>query len=568
MNKIQFKKYGYVFAVLMTSAFFRNAHAYPIQVLGQDEASMVPNISGPITKDGKNYDVIVIGAGLSGLSSAVYLTDNGLSVLMLEKAGNLGGLASGGTTANGVRYDRGAAYWTITFPEEHWILEHIYGKAFKKPDQIPEPADSFLWKGVLYKGIWEEETLAKLPMSFTVFQYELKKASKAGLIPNQPIEEAKDKRLDKISVTDWIRSMPITLSRRKDSQSISLYRKFLADSKVNRDDPMADVIELSDLYCRSALGTTSDGVSAIAFGNFYIAEIIPRYTTPQGTAGPAEKMEDTLRTRGETLAKLLTLAPVGKVRNENDHVTVTYSKDGKVHEAVGKYAIYAAPVKFAPVIIDGLAAQDPAKADAINHLGYAHYSVHSVFLNGHPYRASYDTWTRPDNYTDDQFTDVILGRWMDPAMRGYLGYRDFEKDPTDNQGIMTIYHPLTEKWLGTGYTEPQAKQIAQAAVDKMVELYTPLLRKGDHFDITRVETNRWPFSVHIAKPGHFSGTAQNPGIAQLLRRPFGHVYFANNNLGTPAFEEALFRGHCAADNILRHLIPDYKVENWTRCPLE
>ena len=40
-----------------------------------------------------NYDVVVIGGGHNGLAGASYLAKNGLSVLVLEKEGNLGGAA-------------------------------------------------------------------------------------------------------------------------------------------------------------------------------------------------------------------------------------------------------------------------------------------------------------------------------------------------------------------------------------------------------------------------------------------------------------------------------------------
>lgn len=81
-------------------------------------------------------------------------------------------------------------------------------------------------------------------------------------------------------------------------------------------------------------------------------------------------------------------------------------------------------------------------------------------------------------------------------------------------------------------------------------------------DVLSVETNRWPFSVHVAKPAHFSKHAK------ILRRPLGRIFFANNNIGTPSFEEALFRGHCAANNVLNRIDKDFTQESWSNCPLE
>ena len=41
----------------------------------------------------KNYDVIIIGGGLSGIKSFIDLRNNGLNVLLLEKSSYLGGRA-------------------------------------------------------------------------------------------------------------------------------------------------------------------------------------------------------------------------------------------------------------------------------------------------------------------------------------------------------------------------------------------------------------------------------------------------------------------------------------------
>ena len=106
--------------------------------------------------------------------------------------------------------------------------------------------------------------------------------------------------------------------------------------------------------------------------------------------------------------------------------------------------------------------------------------------------------------------------------------------------------------------------IAENAVDRMIELYGPMLAKnwGTKIEVQSVQTSRWPLSVHIAAPGHFTEKAK------ILRRPFGRIYFANNNMGTPAFEEALFRGHCAANNILLKYNSGFKQEDWTLCPVD
>ena len=54
-----------------------------------------------------HYDMVIVGAGLSGLSAATYLAKAGKSVLVLEKSPNCGGLLQS-FSRNGYVFDAGA----------------------------------------------------------------------------------------------------------------------------------------------------------------------------------------------------------------------------------------------------------------------------------------------------------------------------------------------------------------------------------------------------------------------------------------------------------------------------
>lgn len=535
---------------------------YEIIILGSDEGSYqpTPTNSTPIA-DADSFDAVVAGAGLGGLSAAVYLTDHNKKVLVLEKEKHLGGLAAGGATGT-VQWGRGASYWTRAYDEEKKILDHIGLADYQTRYPIHEPSDSFYYKGELFLGIWEEATLEELPASFALFKYALQKADEAGKIPNQPLEEAGDRSLDRLNTAQWIRSMPTEVAKTNDPVAEKLHDKLLADPRIDPQDPMAAVMDLMTLYCRSALGTTPEQISAIAFANFYISEIETRYTTPTGTGGAAEHMIEILRKRPE--AKLVTEATVTGMKNLADGIEVAYVRAGQLRSVKAKYGVFALPLKFAPKVLEGLEAADPTRVKALKGLKYSHYNVHNVLVKGHPYRATYDTWNYAKDYSESDFTDLILGRWMDPDIKGYEGMRDFAHDPKDEVGVLSLYHPLPLGAVSQGYTEAQARAQALHSVQRMFDLYEPLLKTkwGTRIEVERVETTRWPFSIHVAEPGHFRK------LGKLFRKPFGRVYFANNNVGTPTFEEALFRGHCAANNVLKDSDPSFQFEAWTRCPKE
>ncbi|MBN8555698.1 MAG: FAD-dependent oxidoreductase [Deltaproteobacteria bacterium] len=559
---------------------------YPITIVGGNEASFTPSVKSkkPIV-DSAKYDVIIVGGGLAGLSSAVYLSDEKKKVLLLEKEADFGGLAAKGMTSDGIRFDRGAAYWTAPYEEELQIFKRIGLGNFEK-HAIPEPIDSYLTiqkkskapdEHKLYRGIWDEG-LHDLPISFSIFKYELLQANKDKLIPDQPFEEFANPELDKLTAVQWINQMPAKFKFRNDAEAQELQKRFadeIKSKKISKENPMKEVVEFLHLFCRSALGSTCNNVSALVFANFYISEISTRYSSDVGTAKAAENMVEILKDEErQPYVNLLTKAAVGKISKDKKSAkyTVSYLKDGAVHQAKAPYVVFAAQLKLAPKFIEGFNAQNKSakvrkQVAAIQKLKYAHYSIHVATVKGHPYRDTYDTWVRASDYSENDFSDVILAYWMNPEIDAYKDFKDFKSHPKEPENsLITIYHPHPASAVknGKGFTDADAKAMAKKAVARVVELFNPFLKKNwnTEFEILSVQTNRWPYSAHIANPGHFTKSAK------LMRNPFGNIFFAHNNMGTPALEEALFRGHCAAINVLHRMDPSFTRETWSKCPME
>ena len=72
----------------------------------------------------ENYDVIIIGAGISGLTSSALLSKAGLSVCVLDKAQHVGGYLQG-FTRKGFRFDS-ALHWLNQCSEEFGIVSTIF----------------------------------------------------------------------------------------------------------------------------------------------------------------------------------------------------------------------------------------------------------------------------------------------------------------------------------------------------------------------------------------------------------------------------------------------------------
>ncbi len=512
----------------------------PILIRGGNESSFHQRQDKTDLNDNTVYDSIIVGGGLAGLTAGVYLTDAKKSVLMLEKESSVGGLAAGGERF-GVRFARGAAYFSKPDGTQVDIFKHIGLSDYDKKFHIEDPIDSYLWNGKLYNDVWEPEALSQLPKSFALFKRALELSQ--DKIATQPIEDSHLLQWDHMTAAEWIRRVPRSMAARRDPESQKLYAEFKADGRIDHKNPMKEVEEFLNLYCRSALGRESYEVGATGFVNFYISEIVPRYTGQFGTGDIAARMEEMLKSRPETF-KVRTETKVTHIQQTPNGVEVFYERDGRSYSAKARKLVFSAPLGMAPKLIDGFEEMAPKQAKVLKEIEYAHYGVHNVFIKGHPWRKAYDLWVRDSNYSLMDPTDIILGRWQDPNIAGYAGMRDPKTPIGDEQGVLTVYQPLPKEVVGSGYNDKQAIDFAEKSVERAIQMMTQML--GKPIEIQAIESNRWPFSIHIPKPLWLTK-------AKVLNLPIGHIYLANNNMGLPSVEEAMYRGWRAALKIAEEL---------------
>jgi monoamine oxidase len=430
------------------------------------------------------YDTIIVGAGMSGLSACWYLKDK--KVVVLERSSQAGGLAFRGLTGEGIAYGRGSAYYSEP-PDVVLPLYKEMGLTPIEQTKIPAPIDSYFRHGSLVVDMWDDESFKHLPKEFRAFHKKLLKDDKDGKVASQPIDKAKDLALDRISAAEYLKPFG------------------------------KEVKAFLDSYCQSALGCFSEDVSAMAFTNFYTSEVVPRYAWPGGTAGASVHLAEQLKD------KLQTGCTVTRVEQDADGVNVDYVREGKLFRARGRYAILAVPLRVVSQIFPALPDE---RRNLIAKLRYADYLVHQVFTSRDLYTKCYDTW-----FTDKSFTDVIVARWIET--------RGFKEPSKGGPGILTMYQPLAPGKESRPLTEATVKELATRALHELEELVPDLKREP----VIKVESYRWPSSIHITPPGHFTT------VAPKLSPPVGRVSFAGNNLGTPSFEEAIYRGHEAAMHV-------------------
>jgi phytoene dehydrogenase-like protein len=531
---------------------FTEKDHYPIIIRGVDEAALVPSTEHlPVVVDPKVHDVVVVGGGPAGLTSALYLTDVGKEVIVIDPNERLGGLGQGSTLSE-VRAGTGAAY--ASGPDnidEYKIFQHIGAGDYKKKLSITEPIDSLSTReGDVALDIWSPENMGsknkpgKLPASFAVFKRMLRHLVQGDTYYD--LSSDTGKMLDNTWAADWINAMPQELAKLKDSNSKSIYQRFLNDPRVDKNNPMKDVVDLMNRYCRSALGGTSHEVSAFALVRFYEEEMSTRYTGTYGTGEIVEKILAKLKEPARAITTQ-TRAAVTKIIDTAEGSEIHYVKEGKEYVTRARAVVFGAPLKLAPKIIDRFAEMAPEAYEAANSLKMTNYAVHVVRTKGHPLRETYDLWLAGMNDAAADPTDVISSRWQDPTINGFEGMRDFRENPDDDKGAIAIYQPLGAPSEG-GLDSKEAMKDAERSLDLVKARLNPYLRRKFGVDIQPelIESNRWPYSIHVAAKGWMER-------AQVFRQPVGHIYFANNNMGLPEFEKTLVFGKQAAEKIIQAL---------------
>lgn len=515
----------------------------PVILRKHDHKSLTPLVPpGPTIREIKEYDVIIVGSGPSALTAAVYLTDQGKSVMIVEREEELGGLAVG-SMLNNINMGVGAAYSAgPTGMKQYNIFRHIGIGDYKKRFAIHESIDSYLVDGVVHEDIWHDHTLEKITSSFSLFKEVLLELSKTQFKKESIVQGNK---IENFYADEYIRKFPEFASRSRSPSVRAAYKRFLDDTRVDKQDPMKVVLDFLDLYGRSAVGGNTSQVPARRFCYFYASELKTRFTGSLGTGFITEALLNTLE-KGKRDLTVRMSSPVGKVENVADGAIVTYMREGKAFAAKAKKVIFAAPLPQAPILIKDFDQLDPEKAKAIADIKMTDYTVHVAHVKGHPYRQTYDLWVRPGGYTENDPTDLINARWMDPKIRGYEGMRDFSKDPEDDYGMLAGYH---DRGLSDPehYTKENSLLDVEHFIKWLHENMDPIVAKdGQKIEVLLVESYRYPNAIHRVDLNHDANK-------EIFQRSVGNIEFSNNNITVPEIESAMELGYDAAMKILKEL---------------
>lgn len=466
---------------------------------------------------GDLYDCVVIGGGISGLCTAWRLQKLGAKkVLVLEKDEPIGGFAKLDGPAESA-WGQAAAY--TVFPYNDNLIE-VYtelgiitgldadGAPIIDPKYLLQtPVNNAFIDGKWYAEPWDAG-IDDLPYD---------DALKADL---------KAFRDDMIGWYDFVGTDGLTgFDTPSDASTADADVRALDDitfaEYIAKKGWSSKVADFYTPYCRSAFGTTPDGLSAWAAINFFGSEFQPSMSQPGGNAYLAKKFADKVGA-----ANIVTKAFVLQAKNDADKVLVSYLSGDVVTTIQAKTAVYAGPRYIAKYLLPDLAA---AKRNEAKDFHYTPYLVANVHVEKTPAGLGYDNWVHGQPL---MFTDVIVADWS--------GLADAAKAPLDRPNTLTCYCPLTGAGQREELLSKRFEDYEKLVLDDLEKVFPGL---GE--TVTGVDLYRWGHAMLISGKGFVFGESRVGS-----QSPEGLISFACHDVdGLPAFENAVASAYRASGEV-------------------
>ncbi|MED5803337.1 flavin monoamine oxidase family protein [Gordonia sp. Z-3] len=335
-----------------------------------------------------NVDVVVVGAGLAGLSAARSLVANGRTVAVLEARDRVAGRTFGGALANGVPVELGGQWVGPTQDAVLELIDELGLETFRTYDD----GDSLtVYDGAVVR--YADDTFG-LPMESAVEVgrlWEEITTLAETVLTSAPWETTDADYLDRRTLDEWLRT------NTSDTLALRLFR-VLVPALFSAETPELSLLHFL-FYVKSgtsleSLVTTTGGAqeSRVVGGTHRISERM------------AEDLGDRVRLR----------TVVRDIRADTDGVVVGFA-GGEIH---GKHVIVAVPQTLAgrirytpplPAARDALTQQIPAGSVIKFHVAYPTPFWREEGLNGFVLSLDDEFNVTLDNSPADGSCGVIVG---------------------------------------------------------------------------------------------------------------------------------------------------------------
>lgn len=465
---------------------FRDAHAY----LRDRGVAAAVSIT-------RTCDVVVVGAGLSGLATTHLLRSEGYHVALIENESRIGGAAISETIA-GTPTSLGSVY----FVERSQLLLDLMKTA--SVADVVCPTDGYMLNGTLHSNIWRNADIQRFATS------------------EQDRTAMRRFRDDVLAMTDdELPSYPLPKIL---PPAWAAYDAMSgADLIASYNSPL--LYSILDSYSRSSMGAGIDTTNAYCLLNFYasefdISDTVERYTFEGGIGGLTRGLATAMHNGMHTNEVVI------RVENTALGVNViSVDANGAVIKTMAARAVMATQKFMAPFIISDVPSTQRDAMRAMTYAPYATIHIHSAqpLVDA----ATIDTWYLPSS---SLFSDVINPQSVSKG--GKDGY------------VCSIYAPMPVK----ARASLQDDDAFSAHVADVVRSFLSNVSDAAAESVSNVFAWAWGHSLVVPIRGSHNG------LAQQASAPLGNIHFANtDNDASPAVESALSSAIAAAEGTLHSL---------------
>jgi hypothetical protein len=510
----------------------------------------------PIVEDDKEFDVVVAGAGLAGLSAALFLLRRrpGTRILLLEANAYTGGNA-GRDDMPPLPVPAPTAGAYCLAPSARYLKEFYRELDIDwRKHGIASPGDCYYFDeytpGITagHRG-WNIETL---DTGMGEAPYE--KHVVADLLRSRK----EIKKLTQRVGSGLLDDPPDRSSPRMDYLSQISFEDYLTD--ILRCDPI--VSDFHSLYMIDALGGTASHVNAHSSINFLAGEFgDDLFTFPGGTSELAKRVTLWLqgRRRGkpfDTIPKIELSASVLRIDIERSakrsSAKVVYFRDGVFRRVSAKTVIVATQSQVARHLVEHLLDDDRKAA-------WGEFNTVPVVIANVALRSAEPLHQLGLGYSQ---------AWWGSKYWANFGVADWVTDRRNNPDRPTV---LT--FFGGNRASPEelpnerVKLLQTPFGDYEQSLKDDLSRimRGSKFDfdrdVTAIFLYRWGHSMMLPVPNLLFGKTRNAkglldrdkGPRKVACSPIGPIAFAGQHReGTPSVESAITSGYRAALEVLAY----------------
>ncbi len=455
-----------------------------------------------------SFDVVVVGAGIAGLTAAYSLAADGYSIRVLEKNQRVGGRTVSGHH-QGLSYAKGTEY----LGQPSGVLAEIIDELDLQPREIPSPMDAIFRDGQFYYG---EDGIALMfierssLIEFNRFMVTVQEYCDSYDDPPDFEADSELAELDEITAREW-------LVREGFSEIFQETYNVAARGLFG-----ANIDEVSALSFIPEIGFDFEDTDPVEdpedLDNFPIPdEETWSYSFTTGitevTNALAEDLGDTVRL-GSTVIEIH--RPAGALEYLVDYE----DEGGTSHTVSAQVVILAVPAPVALSITSGLLSAE--QSSLLAQIPYSSYVTVFLFTEQPVATQAFDLGVEDGLFFTDVYDSTWVQRYYDPGVPGGIH-------------IMGIYVASASYHDSDLLTLPD-DELLDSIFDDLEPIFPGLEATVQGYDI-----ERFAYAYPVMTPGAYTRLTR---LHEITTRG---LLLAGDYMVYPTFEAAAESGHLAAE---------------------